>query len=260
MPGRYGNGYEWYEMGFFAQWSEDNIIRVLCIDIPPPIRHGLQNTLAMAGSSPAELGDPFAMLYPLLDEVVTECDDNVWRVTKEARHENATFEALNNLSRHVRHLVEVQSVAIETWQALISQQRVNFSRLSDKVSERHKIQAIEHLEFQSQMMKGIRWRAQASSDRLDGEIQLAYNILASTDSQIMKSIALLTMLFLPATFVATLFSTTFFSFDEDGWLFSKAFWIYWAVVIPLTIVVLLAWWLWLGGSTQSIRLRLLHTS
>ncbi|EHK22089.1 uncharacterized protein TRIVIDRAFT_222470 [Trichoderma virens Gv29-8] len=60
----------------------------------------------------------------------------------------------------------------------------------------------------------------------------------------MKSLTLLTIVFLPATFISALFSTTFFSFAEDGWQFSNKFWIYWAIVIPLTIFMLFVWW-WL---------------
>ncbi|OTA64104.1 hypothetical protein K449DRAFT_432618 [Hypoxylon sp. EC38] len=268
------NDYIWHEMGFFTQWSGVNSARVLCIGAPQSVRIRLAAILARSPSP--ELRDPFAMLYPLLDEVIIECDDNIWRITKEVRkiekaweppnhvfllclHEKPTFEVLNNLARHVRHMVEVVSVAAETFQCLTSQQRINFTRLSGNIPETSRIQAEEYLAFQLQMIKSLVQRAQATSERLDGEIHLAYNILASTDNQIMKSVALLTMIFLPATFIATLFSTTFFSFAEDGWLASNAFWIYWVVVIPLTIAVVLVWRFWLGAS-KSIRSRLLHTS
>ncbi|OTA91443.1 hypothetical protein M434DRAFT_76283 [Hypoxylon sp. CO27-5] len=261
------NDYIWHEMGFFTQWSGTNSARVLCIGTPQSARIKLAGILAR--SPPPELRDPFAMLYPLLDEVITECDDDIWRITKEVRkiekawelpNHKPTFEILNNLARHVRHMVEVVSVAAETFQCLASQQHMNFTRLSGSILETSRIQAEEYLVFQIQMIKSLGRRAQATSERLDGEIHLAYNILASTDNQIMKSVALLTMIFLPATFIATLFSTTFFSFAEDGWLASNAFWIYWVVVIPLTIAVVLVWRFWLGAS-RSIRSKLvLHTS
>lgn len=50
-----------------------------------------------------------------------------------------------------------------------------------------------------------------------------------------------------------LFSTTFFSFAENGWQFSHSFWIYWTVTIPITLAVVFVWWLWLGGSYTTIR-------
>ncbi|KAH6647020.1 hypothetical protein BKA67DRAFT_423982 [Truncatella angustata] len=54
---------------------------------------------------------------------------------------------------------------------------------------------------------------------------------AVRDGKQMKSIALLTMIFLPATFVATLFSMSFFE------LGSSYMWLYPAVAVPLTIAV-----------------------
>ncbi|KAJ9605461.1 hypothetical protein H2200_010118 [Cladophialophora chaetospira] len=77
-----------------------------------------------------------------------------------------------------------------------------------------------------------------------------------SDSNTMKAITILTMVFLPATFVCSLFSTGFFDFgadDDDGHFGSRKmhvagqFWIYFAVTVPLTVVVLgicAAWLKW----------------
>lgn len=92
-----------------------------------------------------------------------------------------------------------------------------------------------------------------------------FNSLARQDNTVMKSIALLTMVFLPATFfsvcIVTLiifsaaltqlqafFSTTFFSFGEKGWKASDRLWIYWVITVPATVVVVIAWNLWLAHS------------
>jgi len=79
----------------------------------------------------------------------------------------------------------------------------------------------------------------------------------------MKSIALLTMIFFPATFLSVciasliafgaaltqlqaLFSTTFFSFGDNGWWqASPRQWIYWAITIPVTLLVVAAYNTWL---------------
>jgi hypothetical protein len=92
-----------------------------------------------------------------------------------------------------------------------------------------------------------------------------FNNLAHQDNTVMKSIALLTMIFLPATFfsvcIVTLiifgaaltqlqafFSTTFFTFGNDGWEASNRLWIYWVITVPTTIVVVIVWNIWLGYS------------
>lgn len=92
------------------------------------------------------------------------------------------------------------------------------------------------------------------------------------DSAAMKTIAALTMMFLPATFVSVssklttkmlyqrgnvvqaVFSTSFFNFSPgaqsisqsaDGeWVISHKFWIYWAVSGPLTVFTVALWFLW----------------
>lgn len=71
------------------------------------------------------------------------------------------------------------------------------------------------------------------------------------DSVSMKTISWLTMVFLPATFVATFFSMGFFQFRQDSKnhvhiSVAPEWWLYLAVTLPLTAGVLGAWngWLW----------------
>ena len=78
-----GKDYLWYEMGFFTRWNGPNACRILCIDTPPEMPEQLHVILNAAPK--LELRDPFAMLRPLLDEVVKCCDDNTWRVAKRVR-------------------------------------------------------------------------------------------------------------------------------------------------------------------------------
>ncbi|KAF8847793.1 hypothetical protein BDZ45DRAFT_606884, partial [Acephala macrosclerotiorum] len=68
------------------------------------------------------------------------------------------------------------------------------------------------------------------------------------DSSAMKTISVLTILFLPGTFIAALFSTGLFKFSDPspGRLVSKDFWIYWAVTIPVTCILFLFWLSWLS--------------
>ncbi len=75
--------YSWCEMGFFTQWKGDVLSRVLCTGTPPDIRRGLAR--ALATSPMMELKDPFAMLRPLLDQVIMCCDDSTWRLAKKVR-------------------------------------------------------------------------------------------------------------------------------------------------------------------------------
>ncbi|KAK3376343.1 hypothetical protein B0T24DRAFT_525754 [Lasiosphaeria ovina] len=83
---------------------------------------------------------------------------------------------------------------------------------------------------------------------------------AGLDSAAMKTLAFVTTVFLPPTFIAvnsqTLFSMSMFDWQAgsssssspdgggpDGSVV-RAFWIYWAVSVPLTILVLVGWRVW----------------
>ena len=82
------------------------------------------------------------------------------------------FEELHDHARHARHLVEVETVAIETIEDMITQQNVNFELLRTRLNKAYQIQAKEYMAFQLQMMKCLRSRAQATLDRLNGEVTL----------------------------------------------------------------------------------------
>jgi Mg2+ and Co2+ transporter CorA len=79
-------------------------------------------------------------------------------------------------------------------------------------------------------------------------IQLRQALLTQADAHAMKFIALLTLIFLPVTGVATVFSSPFFNvdFDEDSNPLRVAwcFWIFWAVVAPLTLGICLLCYIW----------------
>lgn len=76
------------------------------------------------------------------------------------------------------------------------------------------------------------------------------------DSTAMKTLSLLGALFLPGTFLASLFSMSFFDFnvgpefpgmDPDdysgkGAQVSEYLWLYFVVTIPLTLAIVGAWW------------------
>ncbi|KAL8928730.1 MAG: hypothetical protein Q9208_001508 [Pyrenodesmia sp. 3 TL-2023] len=67
------------------------------------------------------------------------------------------------------------------------------------------------------------------------------------DSFAMRTIAVMSILFLPGTFVSSFFSMSMFDWQapEGSSVLSSLFWIYWAVTIPLTFVVFLVWRFWL---------------
>lgn len=69
-----------------------------------------------------------------------------------------------------------------------------------------------------------------------------------SDSIPMRTIAYVTLVFLPGAFVAAIFGMNLFVFDSEtkSLIVAKDFWLYWAVTIPVTIFILLLWnyWVW----------------
>lgn len=79
-------------------------------------------------------------------------------------------------------------------------------------------------------------------------------ILTRKDSTDMRIIAAVTLVFLPGTFVASFFSTTFFNFQSSAGnsLVSRWFYLYWMVTFLLTIVVLCAWYYFAKRQTKQM--------
>ncbi|KAF5609026.1 Mg2+ transporter like zinc transport [Fusarium pseudoanthophilum] len=66
------------------------------------------------------------------------------------------------------------------------------------------------------------------------------------DSKAMKTLSILTILFLPGAFIATMFSTNMFDFKSKN----QQVRIYFAIVIPLTAFLMICWVLWLKNTPE----------
>ncbi|KAH7111533.1 hypothetical protein EDB81DRAFT_894244 [Dactylonectria macrodidyma] len=71
----------------------------------------------------------------------------------------------------------------------------------------------------------------------DSKISLAIATLTARDSQTVKGIAILTLLFLPSTLIATLWTTNLFKLEGD-----KNWQVYIGTSLLLTTVVFVCWW------------------
>jgi Mg2+ and Co2+ transporter CorA len=95
--------------------------------------------------------------------------------------------------------------------------------------------------------------------QLDAKTNADIAIATKDDGAAMKTIAIVTMLFLPATFVSALLGMNFFNFnpDEHGghMMYSHDLWIYFVVSVILTLGLFAAWWVW-----QRVRQRRLASS
>ncbi|KAI1084613.1 hypothetical protein F5B20DRAFT_568012 [Whalleya microplaca] len=106
---------------------------------------------------------------------------------------------------------------------------------------------VERLDIQRNALDNLIARKESAlSIRIAGEQRmLAY--ASKHDSTAMKVLSLLGAIFLPGAYLASIMSTTFFDFHDAPDLssaVSPTFWLYWAVTIPVTVVVVAFWYGW----------------
>ncbi|KAK3497514.1 uncharacterized protein B0T23DRAFT_85886 [Neurospora hispaniola] len=222
-------GYEWFEMSIFTRWDAPGKCRVLCIDTPPDCPERLKDALLKKKKSlslpEAAQADPFALHADLLDIIIVYSDISVWRVRDPIRlleksrlNGHDLFEQIHDHARHAYHSSEVLEAAIQTVEQLGRYQREihetiahgqrngsgsgGGSRLGHSLTLTYRAQAREYTQFQISLVKSLKLRSDSSLQRLKNEVGLAYNNIARQDNSVMKSIALLTMIFLPATFIS----------------------------------------------------------
>jgi hypothetical protein len=61
------------------------------------------------------------------------------------------------------------------------------------------------------------------------------------DSTAMKTLSVLGAVFLPGSFLASVFGMSFFNFEDKGQPVSTQLWIYFAVTVPITAIIVAAW-------------------
>ncbi|KAI0166855.1 hypothetical protein GGR52DRAFT_555910 [Hypoxylon sp. FL1284] len=116
--------------------------------------------------------------------------------------------------------------------------------------------ALDHL---AESLKSWQRWLRSYKSRKDTAMNLVFNLVTQQDAETstriardtkddsasMKIIAVLTMIFLPATAVSGFFSMAFFSVDDQGVFISSVMaWLFAATTVPLTILIFMSWLFW----------------
>ncbi|KAK3401218.1 hypothetical protein B0T20DRAFT_451810 [Sordaria brevicollis] len=181
-----------------------------------------------------------------------------------------------------QEIVKSFDSALKQFWSLASQPEREHIYGSKEVKHLHK-SFVSRLDFFQAKLKGIENYAHITLERLSIQRAALYNIIAQKESKLglqmavdqrklahaakrdatsMKSISLLGAIFLPATLLASVFSMTFFNFQDQDSDFSPAgddssspaesatrtvspsIWVYFAITIPLTLIIVVTWFLW----------------
>ncbi|KAF2971315.1 hypothetical protein GQX73_g2262 [Xylaria multiplex] len=255
--------YHWYKVNIFIRWNKvTHQTVILAFDTPPATAKRLLEQLATP--DPYTLQFPFWFYPHLLDEVAQHQEAGVWAIRDQVRavekeiapksRPNPDYRRLHDIARHAIHVTESLDVAVQTVQHILARHNGLIRMMSDKDGA-HQIHS--QLQFFESYISSLRCRSSSNEKRMSNEIQLAFNTVAQhdaktsvkialatqSDSLSMKSIALVTLAFLPPTFVCAIFSMSFFDYNADsGWAFSDKFWLYWVFAIPTTLLTAAAWY------------------
>ncbi len=145
------------------------------------------------------------------------------------------FEPSHEHMRHAIHMTEVLEAAVQTATDMQSCRAEMYKSLANRLGQAYEQQVKEYAAFQISALKNLKLRSDSNQTRLSHEINFvrqppltldicgaiykygilrvewhlltklerqAFNNLAMRDSNFIKSITLLTMIFLPATFIS----------------------------------------------------------
>lgn len=260
--------YWWPKLNVFSRWDKHvQHTTLLIFDLPQDMKKTLASAF-LRNIGPAELQDPFWIYPRLVGEVVDLHDRAVWEIRDLVRNvekrrvslhlPQPDYPKLHEIARHTLHVTETLAVTSKTVESI----QKHYKQFSQR-TKAEDLQSWNHsnrLSFYSSLLVCLFHRSDSNQKRLQNEIALAFNTVAQHDSGIsvkiahetrsdsasMKTIAFVTLVFLPATFVSAVFSMSFFYYDSHSgmWTMSPKFWLYWAVSIPLTGVSVSLWYFW----------------
>jgi Mg2+ and Co2+ transporter CorA len=160
------------------------------------------------------------------------------------------FQGLHNLAKHNIYLRENCDSALATLNGLQSHHKA-ISGDQPTPSQEFTRQAFR---YQKTLFQSTQRRLDSLDRRISNIIQLSFNIvtqgdsrLMQSESQSMKTIAVMTLVFMPLSTVASVFGSEFmYSKDEPGHhlTVSQDFWLLWLIAVPLTIIVVVVWRVW----------------
>ncbi|KAK2756213.1 hypothetical protein FQN54_005621 [Arachnomyces sp. PD_36] len=257
--------YVWHQIAMLTRWHPKNHTEfVLFLDMPPSMQKRMSLHLPSI-----EKMDAFAWHTIFFAEIRELFDSSIWSLrdlvraietARGIRNESPPdFPRFHEIARHIIHSNETLDVAIDTVDGTIHEHE-SFLRECGGTEDAQFRDLHRRLYYSSRELWALKRRSESLYERLQNEINLAFNLISQRDSQIavqvgqyaqkdsnmMKTMAAVGLVFLPGTFVSSFFGMNFFDFDPEGqrWFVSDRFWLYWAITCPLTILTIMIWAAW----------------
>jgi hypothetical protein len=218
------------------------------------------------------LQEPYLLFDIIYDELYNNVDGLAWNLANTFRdmelstldHANGTdtrrtesgptieFAALHNMSKHCFHMNEVVDGAILALSNLVD----HLESLSPSSGGTTSSIVVSALKYRIMLMRSTQLRLRSLEKRMTNIISLSFNLVTQKDSRVMqndsyamKTIAVLTLVFLPAAGIGTVFSMPFFNVDFQNHStntleVARSFWIFWIITVPITAALFFGWWWW----------------
>lgn len=234
------------------------------------------------GAQLTHLSDPFWVYSHILERVARLSERAVWNIRDQVRNMEKMIKTdyrrlHHDIARHAIHVTETLDATLNTLEHILRyhENHVGHKRtVPDGREVATEIWEDVHtrLAFFQSYFGSLRHRSAANEKRLQNEIAMNFNMgaqhnaaitldisrvaiedsgtmkylafAAKEDSGTMKTLSLITLTFLPPTFICAVFSMSFFNYADSGWRVSGKFWIYWAFAIPTTLLTVLIWYGW----------------
>ncbi|KAH7112378.1 hypothetical protein EDB81DRAFT_670987 [Dactylonectria macrodidyma] len=256
--------YSWHRAGFFLRLENDGSTTLVCFGATPRVRHRINEFVAAKAWQHVK-ADPYVLFDLVFEGLYFEVDDTLileYANSKNIRKMSSKipFAALHNCAKHIIHIAE----AIESCIMLVeaTADNVGNHEHAGRPVTRDLVhrQLRETLQYRRSLFRSSQLRLSSLQKRIDNALTLSFHLVTQQDSMVMiqdsnsmKVIAAITMIFLPTTGVAAVIGSQLLVAKDhpggDTWdiLLTPLFWTMWWISIPLTIfVVLLAiiwhWW------------------
>ncbi|KAI0847129.1 hypothetical protein F5Y00DRAFT_263942 [Daldinia vernicosa] len=271
--------YRWLKLNIFTRWFMGGKMMIIAFDPVETMQEKLRE-LFLSRLDKEDLQDPYWPYEYILEELVSLQGSAIWSLrdlirtielspTRDPRtlreKPQYNYSRMHDIARHAIHVSETLDLAVKLSEDLIQEhQKLIISssdgkpRLeTDKTQSLKQVYSNTHsrLVFFSHALFSLRCRSSSNHQRLGNEIQLRFHTDSQYDSQVsveishsaksdgasMRWIAIVSLIFLPANLVSSVFSTTFFETTNGMISVTNDFWIYWVALVAVTVMTLALW-------------------
>jgi hypothetical protein len=265
--------------------EQDRFVTLLCFGAPHAVIQRFRRLESYANwhniyKEPFLIFDViYTELSLLVDNVAWALADVFWPIEKstlelaeagrrgtfpETLNSQMDFAGLHDMSKHCIYLLEGLEAATSTLDAM--SKHLQSSKIMGTATSSLAAATINALNYRKRTFESTHLRVRSLEKRMANISSLSFHLVAQhgseimrndskvmredsrvlrNDSAAMKMVALLTLVFLPATGVASVLSCPFFRVDHgreaEPLLVAASFKVFWILVLPLTFGVILMW-------------------